>query len=138
MIKEVNLNLTANVFTEIEFKKVIHSIIMSLLADVDYCVNDLNEFSSAATELYSNSKIHSKSDKIDIKVALNTNTKNMVITVRDYGIGVKDVKKIREPLYTTDEERSGLGLTVAEVFSHKMIISNKVNKGLEVIIKRKF
>ena len=51
----------------------------------------------------------------------------MIIT--DYGVGIKDVKKSMQPLYTTlhTQERSGMGFTFMEAFSDEITV--KVNRG---------
>lgn len=42
--------------------------------------------------------------------------KNVIeITVRDYGLGIEDVERAREPMFTTGgEDRSGMGFTIME------------------------
>ena len=51
----------------------------------------------------------------------------MKITVTDKGIGITDVEKAMEPLFTTGnpEERSGLGFAVMQSFMDKVKVSSQ-------------
>ena len=46
--------------------------------------------------------------------------------VIDYGIGIENVSKAREPLFSSkiDEERAGLGFTIMEVFSDELKVES--------------
>ena len=57
------------------------------------------------------------------------------IRVRDNGRGIDDIKKAREPLFTTgDAERSGMGFTIMESFSDKLRVSSVPEKGTTVTL----
>ena len=59
------------------------------------------------------------------------------VSVKDKGCGISDVKKAREPLYTSvGGERSGLGFTVMESFSDKLRVRSKVGVGTTVTIEK--
>ena len=59
-------------------------------------------------------------------------------TVRDWGCGIADVEKAREPLYTTGgEERSGMGFTIMESFMDSLAVRSKNGKGTVVTMKRR-
>lgn len=63
----------------------------------------------------------------------------VMISIRDTGCGIEDVKKAREPLFTTkpDEERSGLGFTVMESFMDSVHIDSKKGRGTTVTMTKK-
>ena len=56
------------------------------------------------------------------------------VSVKDHGCGIADVKRAREPLYTTDaeSERSGMGFTVMENFMDKLTVRSRVGRGTTV------
>ena len=58
------------------------------------------------------------------------------VAVRDTGCGIADVRKAREPLFTTDAagERSGMGFTVMESFCDKVRVYSKCGKGTTVTL----
>lgn len=61
------------------------------------------------------------------------------ITVRDSGCGIPDIAAARTPLFTTapEEERSGMGFSVMENFTDKLIVSSKVGHGTKVTMIKK-
>ena len=60
------------------------------------------------------------------------------ITVRDYGRGIPDVEKARQPMFTTGgAERSGMGFTIMESFMTSLQVTSKPGKGTTVHMKRK-
>ena len=59
----------------------------------------------------------------------------VVITIRDKGCGISDIKKAREPLFTTlGGDRAGLGFSVMESFTDKLTVRSKVGVGTTVTL----
>ena len=65
--------------------------------------------------------------------------RTVMLTVKDKGVGISDINKAREPLFTTDAagERSGMGFTVMEGFSDSVKIRSAPNKGTSVTLIRR-
>jgi stage II sporulation protein AB (anti-sigma F factor) len=61
------------------------------------------------------------------------------ISVRDRGCGIADVKKAREPLYTTGavDERSGMGFTVMENFMDRLTVRSRLGVGTLVTMSKR-
>ena len=61
-----------------------------------------------------------------------------MIEIVDYGCGIKDVKKVMEPLFTTrpDLERSGMGFAFMEAFMDEIQVQSKPGKGTTIWMKR--
>ena len=60
------------------------------------------------------------------------------ITVRDWGVGIPDVDKARQPMYTTGgEERSGMGFTIMESFMDTMKVRSVPGRGTTVTMRKK-
>ena len=60
------------------------------------------------------------------------------VTVRDWGRGIPDIAKAREPLYTTGgEERSGMGFTIMESFMDTLRVTSKEGQGTKVVMRRR-
>lgn len=60
------------------------------------------------------------------------------ITVRDSGIGIPDIKKAREPMFTTGgDDRSGMGFTIMESFMDKVKVRSEEGKGTSVTMTRR-
>ena len=59
------------------------------------------------------------------------------IMVRDWGCGIADVQRAREPMYTTGgEERSGMGITIMESFMDRVKIYSRPGKGTRVTMRK--
>lgn len=120
----------------------------AFVAPLDPTVEELTEVKTAVSEAVSNSIIHgygakgsSADDLADAEVvmecALYTGGK-LVIRIEDKGVGIADVEKAMEPLYTTGnaEERSGMGFTVMESFMDKLKVTSEQGKGTTVIMTK--
>lgn len=61
------------------------------------------------------------------------------IAVRDRGCGIPDVRRAREPLFTTDAagERSGMGFTVMENFMDRLTVRSKEGVGTLVVLTKR-
>ena len=57
--------------------------------------------------------------------------------MQDWGRGIADIRKAREPLFTTGgEERSGMGFTIMESFMDKLRVRSTPGKGTTVTMLR--
>ncbi|MBQ9920548.1 MAG: anti-sigma F factor [Clostridia bacterium] len=63
----------------------------------------------------------------------------IVLTVKDKGVGIADVAAAREPLYTTDTtgERSGMGFSIMESMTDSLKVKSTPGKGTTVTMKIK-
>ena len=61
---------------------------------------------------------------------------NVRITISDKGVGIPDVAKAMEPMYTTGnpDERAGLGFAVMQSFMDKVKVISKPGKGTKVLL----
>ena len=62
----------------------------------------------------------------------------IMIKVMDSGIGIENIAKAMEPLYTTDtdQNRSGMGFTVMESFMDKIKVRSSEGKGTTIIMEK--
>ena len=124
------------------FRGVITNYIDSLGYDVDTCT--MNEIRACVSEMISNVLVHAypESDNKPVVVTINhlieDEQTKLVITVEDDGIGMSDVKKCMEPMYTTvgDESRCGLGFTIMETMSDNLLVTSNPNFGTRVEITK--
>ena len=63
----------------------------------------------------------------------------IMIKVMDRGIGIENIAKAMEPLYTTDtdQNRSGMGFTVMESFMDKIKVDSRPGEGTVVTMVKK-
>ncbi len=60
------------------------------------------------------------------------------ITVTDRGVGIPDVEKAMQPMFTTGnpEERAGLGFAVMQSFMDKVRVTSTPGKGTRVVMTK--
>lgn len=61
------------------------------------------------------------------------------IEIKDEGVGIEDIEKAKEPLYTTkpELERSGMGFMFMEMFMDHIHIDSKPGVGTTVFMTKK-
>lgn len=113
----------------------------AFIASLDPTASELSDIKCALSEAVTNCTVHAYPDKIGI-IRLEIKLREdgtVTLTVKDKGIGIPDIKKAREPLFTTDAagERSGMGFTVMEGFSDSIKIRSTPGKGTSVTLIRR-
>lgn len=85
-----------------------------------YGMPDEGQFDSELAE--GNSKIY---------ITCKTKGKELQVEIRDYGVGIVDIKKAMEPLYTSkpELERSGMGFAFMEAFMDQLFVESVPGKG---------
>ena len=111
--------------------------VASFIAPLDPTVEELTEIKTAVSEAVSNAIIHAYTEKKDGIVTLEcivSLDRRVKITVSDHGVGIEDVEKAKEPLYTSkpNDERSGMGFTVMESFMDKLEVESEPGEGTKV------
>lgn len=113
--------------------------VSAFAAQLDPNIEELSEIKTAVSEAVTNCIVHAYKEylgKIYIVVSLYKEGK-VKIKIRDKGCGIEDIKKAREPLFTTlGGERSGLGFSVMENFSDKLSVRSKPGNGTTVILEK--
>ena len=96
---------------------------------------DLTLIATAISEVARNIVDHAKVGEIVLNPTIQANKRGLVITARDGGPGIADVKKAMEYGYST---RSGLGVGLpgAKWLMDEFDIESKVGKGTTVTMKK--
>ena len=113
----------------------------AFLIRYDPTVPQLADLKTAVSEAVTNCIIHAYPDRVGpIVMTIAVYPGRLVrITVADQGIGIPDIPRAMEPLFTTGnpEERSGLGFAVMQSFMDKVRVHSIPGKGTRVtLIKR--
>lgn len=118
------------------------TVALGFLVNLKIEMNILNEIKTAISEAVTNAIVHGyqsdASKYVEMDIAYDDN--QIEIKVIDFGVGIPDVEKAREPLYTTkeSEDRAGLGFTIMEVFMDELIVSSTINEKTEVTMIKKY
>ena len=116
--------------------------VAAFIAQIDPTIDELSDVKTAVSEAVTNSIIHGYQEKEDKIVSVETEIidNEVTIIVEDNGVGINDIDKVKEPLYTSrpDLERSGMGFTVMETFMDKLEVISKDGQGTRIIMKKLF
>ena len=113
--------------------------VASFVATLDPTIEEISDIKTAVSEAVTNSIVHGyekTNGAIVIKARIKQNT--VEIEVIDFGRGIENIKKAREPLYTTkpEEERSGMGFTIMESFMDEINVKSTLGQGTTVLMKK--
>ena len=106
---------------------------------LDPTLEEITDIKTAVSEAVTNCIVHGYEGgkgKIYINVNITGNTAEVI--VKDNGIGIENIEKAMEPLYTTkpEQERSGMGFSFMEAFMDELEDSSARNKGTTVIMRK--
>lgn len=136
MKKYVNMKFNA-ILENVTFAR---GTVASFLIDEELTINELNEIKTIVSEGITNAIVHGyledKTKEVEFIMELENN--ELTITIKDKGVGIENVSKAREPLFSTklETERAGLGFTIMEIFSDELEVISKLNEGTTVIAKK--
>ena len=118
----------------------IRSTVANFALPLGPTVSEINDIKTSVSEAITNCIIHGYSGKggiIFVECQIDENI--LSVSIVDHGTGIKDIKKAREPFYTTknNEERSGMGFTLMETFMDTLEVFNNDHGGLTVKMTKK-
>ncbi|MEA4896097.1 MAG: anti-sigma F factor [Oscillospiraceae bacterium] len=114
--------------------------VAAFAARLDPTLEELADIKTAVSEAVTNCIVHAYPGVMGTiwlrARIIDDNT--LEITVRDSGVGIPDIKKAREPMYTTGgDDRSGMGFTIMESFMDKVRVRSVEGKGTSVSMTRR-
>lgn len=115
------------------------SAVSSFLLMLDPTISELADIKTAVSEAVTNCIVHAYPDAlgiiyIDAKI---TDTNKVIIKIRDKGIGIENIEKALEPLFSTaGSERAGLGFAVMQSFMDNVKVRSKLSKGTTVTLEK--
>ena len=108
-------------------------------AQLDPTLEELGDIKTAVSEAVTNAIVHAYPDGlgwVTLTARLFENGR-VCLQIKDKGVGIPDVEKAMEPLYTTGgEERSGLGFSVMESFTDRLRVRSAPGKGTTVTMDK--
>lgn len=145
-------NMTLEFDAKSENESLARIAVASFLTEIDPTIEEINDIKTAVSEAVTNSIVHGYNEgpgKISLKCKLvcnqyekqDTYTVSSFITIeiKDLGVGITNIEKAREPLFTTkpEFERSGMGFMFMEMFMDKVDVISEPGKGTTVIMEKK-
>lgn len=112
--------------------------IAALAGQAKFSINDIEEIKVAVSEAVSNAIIHGYEGRTDgwIELTGTLDKVGLTVSVQDWGIGIKDIAQAREPAYSQDPERMGLGFVFMESFMHGLSVESSPGTGTRVEMQR--
>ncbi len=103
-------------------------------------LEELSDIKTAVSEAVTNAIIHGYPGRIGrVEMRARIDGRVFEVVIADRGVGIEDVAKAREPLFTTgdDVERSGMGFTMMETFMDELEVESAPGQGTTVrMLKR--
>ena len=120
---------------------VARAVVGAFCAQLNPTVEEIADLKCAVSEAVTNSIVHGYRDVVgEIRICVKLCEGRLIqVEIKDRGCGIEDVKRAREPLFTTDaeNERSGMGFTVMESFCDSVRVHSRVGKGTTVILVKR-
>lgn len=109
-------------------------------ARLDPTMEELSDIKTAVSEAVTNCIVHAYPGSIGtifLRVKI-VNDDVIEIVVRDNGVGIPDIKKALEPMFSTGgDDRSGMGFTIMESFMDKVRVRSKEGRGTTVFMSKR-
>ena len=103
-------------------------------------LEEVADLKTAVSEAVTNCIIHGYQGEVHkIRMKCVRKERTIYLDIEDDGIGIEDVEKAMEPLYTTraDQDRSGMGFSFMEAFMDEVKVTSQVGKGTCVHMSKK-
>ena len=122
-----------------ENESLARTVVAAFVTRLDPTLEEMADVKTAVSEAVTNSIIHGyegRKGKITIHSRIEGNI--IWIEISDNGVGIPDVTKAMEPLYTTKPEmdRSGMGFAFMEAFMDDLDVFSEEGKGTTVRMKK--
>lgn len=116
------------------------SVAAAFVLELDPTIDELSEIKTAISEAVTNAIIHGYDNSQGIVTMEGTIFDDTVeFVISDNGVGIPDIRRAREPLFTgkPEMERSGMGFTIMETFMDNIEVESEVGKGTRITMAKK-
>ena len=117
------------------------SAVAAFASQLDPTLDELGDIKTAVSEAVTNAIVHAYPDTVGpiTMTAVLYEGGTVRITITDRGVGIADVAKAMEPMFTTGnpEERAGLGFAVMQSFMDKVHVSSTPSRGTRVTMTKR-
>ena len=113
--------------------------VASFMTQLNPTLEEVSDVKTAVSEAVTNAIIHGYENELHkIKVHCWIDGKTLFIEIIDEGVGIDDIKKAMEPLFTTkpELERSGMGFSFMEAFMDSIEVVSEQGKGTTVRMEK--
>lgn len=108
------------------------TVVAAFATQLDPTIEELADIKTAVSEAVTNSIIHGYQNVIGtITMHCIISGSELVVEIIDKGVGIENIEKAMEPLYTTrpELERSGMGFSFMEAFMDELEVISEPGRG---------
>ena len=120
-----------------EFARVAVAVFLSRM---DPTLEEIEDVKTAVSEAVTNAIIHGYENHVNkVQIYAGIEGRTLHLEISDRGVGIPDVAKAMEPMYTTapDGERSGMGFSFMEAFMDQVEVVSAPGSGTTVTMRKK-
>ena len=113
--------------------------VASFCTQLNPTLEEVSDLKTAVSEAVTNCIIHGYEGEVHkIQVDCRLSGQELTVDVIDHGVGIADIQKAMEPMFTTkpDKDRSGMGFTFMEAFMDDVLVESEVGRGTTVHMKK--
>lgn len=115
--------------------------VAAFASQLDPTLEEITDIKTAVSEAVTNCIVHGYRDTIGTVYIFAGILENgtLRIRIKDSGVGIEDINRAMEPMFTTaeNEERAGLGFAVMKMFMDKVKVRSNPGKGTTITMDKK-
>ena len=120
-------------------------VVAAFIAGLNVTVDELEDVKTAVSEAVTNAIIHGYQEcggTVVMNAVLKRESNDaglLSVEICDTGVGIEDVEKAMQPMFTTglENERSGMGFSFMEAFMDKVDVISSPNMGTMVHMEKR-
>ena len=113
--------------------------VASFMTQLNPTLEEVSDVKTAVSEAVTNAIIHGYENHVNkVQIYAGIEGRTLHLEISDRGVGIPDVKKAMEPLYTTrpELERSGMGFSFMEAFMDEVQVESEPGKATIVRMRK--
>ncbi len=115
-------------------------VVSAFVLPLNPTVEELADIKTAISEAVTNAILHGydQDGKGMVSMCCERNGNRLVFVIEDEGVGIENVQKAMEPLYTSkpELERSGMGFSFMEAFMDSLSVQSSPGNGCRVTMEK--
>lgn len=107
-------------------------VVAAFMAQLNPSMEEVADVKTAVSEAVTNAIIHGYQGQVHtVEICGEIEGRRLTVQIKDTGVGIPDVEKAMEPLYTSRPEagRSGMGFLFMEAFMDEVQVESEPGKG---------
>lgn len=107
--------------------------VAAFAGQLDFTLAELEEIKVAVSEAVTNCVVHAYNGKPGLVCLIGRRFGSTIeVVVEDWGRGIADVEQARQPAFSTEPERMGLGFVFMESFMDRVEVASRPGEGTRV------